>query len=71
MTYTCGKTATGRIRREIFLKPVVMGSVPSHEEIARTAYGYWEARGRQGGSADEDWYRAERELWGRLGRTRH
>jgi hypothetical protein len=36
--------------------------VPSHEEIARLAYFYWEARGRQHGSADEDWFRAEREL---------
>jgi hypothetical protein len=34
----------------------------SHEEIARVAYSYWEARGRQGGSAAEDWFRAEREL---------
>jgi hypothetical protein len=34
----------------------------SHEEIARLAYSYWEARGRQGGSAAEDWYRAETEL---------
>jgi hypothetical protein len=26
------------------------------------AYSYWEARGRAGGSALEDWLRAEREL---------
>jgi len=32
------------------------------EEIARLAYSYWEARGCQGGSADEDWLRAEQEL---------
>jgi len=32
------------------------------EEIARLAYSYWEARGCQGGSADEDWLRAEEEL---------
>ena len=32
------------------------------ERVARLAYSYWEARGFQGGSADEDWYRAEREL---------
>jgi len=32
------------------------------EEIARLAYSYWEARGCQGGSADEDWFRAEKEL---------
>ena len=34
------------------------------EEIARIAYSYWEARGCQGGSAEEDWLRAERELRG-------
>jgi len=35
--------------------------VDEHEEIARLAYSYWEARGRTGGSAEEDWLRAERE----------
>jgi hypothetical protein len=30
--------------------------------IAQLAYLYWEARGCQGGSPDEDWLRAEREL---------
>jgi hypothetical protein len=33
-----------------------------HEEISRLAYSYWEARGFSGGSAEEDWYRAEEEL---------
>ena len=32
------------------------------EEIAYLAYTYWEARGRQGGSPEEDWFRAEQEL---------
>jgi hypothetical protein len=32
------------------------------EEVARLAYSYWEARGRQGGSPEEDWQRAEDEL---------
>ena len=31
-------------------------------EISRLAYSYWEARGYQGGSPEEDWLRAEREL---------
>jgi hypothetical protein len=35
---------------------------PAHQDIARLAYSYWEARGRQGGSALEDWLRAEREI---------
>jgi Protein of unknown function (DUF2934) len=37
---------------------------PSREAIARLAYSYWQARGFQGGSADEDWLRAEQELRG-------
>ncbi len=32
------------------------------EEIARLAYSYWENRGCQGGSPEEDWFRAEEEL---------
>jgi hypothetical protein len=35
---------------------------PAHEEVAELAYSYWEARGSQGGSPWEDWFRAEREL---------
>jgi len=38
--------------------------VPTHEEIAKLAYSYWEARARREGSALEDWLRAERELRG-------
>lgn len=34
----------------------------SHEEIARLAYCYWMDRGCQGGSAHEDWVRAEQAL---------
>jgi hypothetical protein len=36
--------------------------VPESEEIARLAYSYWEARGGQGGSPQEDWARAEQEF---------
>lgn len=32
------------------------------EDIARLAHSYWEARGRDGGSPEEDWFRAEQEL---------
>jgi hypothetical protein len=35
---------------------------PSREAIAELAYLYWQARGGQDGSANEDWLRAEREL---------
>ena len=31
-------------------------------EVAQLAYSYWEARGGEGGSPWEDWFRAEREL---------
>ena len=37
-------------------------AAPSHEDIARLAYTYWEDRGRQNGSHLEDWFRAEHEL---------
>jgi hypothetical protein len=32
------------------------------EQIAALAYSYWEARGDQGGSPEEDWLRAERQF---------
>ena len=32
------------------------------EAVARLAYSYWAARGYIGGSAEEDWLRAEREF---------
>jgi len=37
-------------------------AVSRREKIALLAYTYWEQRGRQGGSPEEDWYRAEREI---------
>jgi hypothetical protein len=36
-------------------------SAHAHEEVARLAYSYWEARGG-GGSPWQDWFRAEEEL---------
>lgn len=42
--------------------PTIETRTPDHLEIARLAYSYWEARGRQHGSELEDWLRAEREL---------
>ncbi|HJT87801.1 MAG TPA: DUF2934 domain-containing protein [Bryobacteraceae bacterium] len=37
-------------------------TAPERSEIARLAYSFWEARGCQGGSPEEDWLRAEQEL---------
>jgi len=37
-------------------------SAPTQAAIADLAYSYWEARGGRGGSAWEDWFRAEEEL---------
>ncbi|MCX6627327.1 MAG: DUF2934 domain-containing protein [Candidatus Solibacter sp.] len=50
------------MRRDPYQGPTVALAAPSHEEISRLAYAYWEARGRLHGSPQEDWYRAEREL---------
>jgi hypothetical protein len=36
--------------------------VSMRERIALLAYSYWERRGRQGGSPEEDWLSAEREI---------
>jgi hypothetical protein len=41
---------------------VISDNFPSHEDVAGLAYSYWEARGFQGGSPEEDWLRAEQEL---------
>jgi hypothetical protein len=37
-------------------------STVDREAIARLAYSYWVARGFAGGSAEEDWLRAEDEI---------
>lgn len=44
----------------------VVTETPSFDDVARLAYSYWEARGYQGGSPEEDWLRAEQELRGNL-----
>ncbi len=43
-----------------------VAAAPSQDDIASLAYLYWEARGCQGGSPDEDWLRAEQELRARV-----
>ena len=39
-----------------------LSSISIHEKVALLAYSYWEERGGQGGSPEEDWLRAEREV---------
>ena len=34
----------------------------THEDISRLAFSYFAERGCQGGSPEEDWFRAEHEL---------
>jgi hypothetical protein len=41
---------------------VTLDICPSHKDIAALAYSYSEARGFQGGTPEEDWFRAEQEL---------
>ena len=62
MTHTCARTQVNRVARDFRQYPPIPAPVPSHQEIAGLAYGYWEARDRRHGSALEDWLRAEREL---------
>ncbi len=46
--------------------PQTAAAVSTQERIALLAYAYWEQRGRAGGSAEEDWFRAEREILSRM-----
>ena len=58
------KTATPRRPRRSASEPTAVPetAAPAAEQIAHLAYSYWEARGYQGGSPEEDWLRAEQEL---------
>ena len=42
--------------------PIVTATGTFQDAVARLAFSYWEARGRQGGSPEADWLRAEQEL---------
>ena len=42
---------------------------PTFDDIAQLAYSYWESRGYQGGSPEEDWLRAEFELCSHVAAT--
>jgi hypothetical protein len=38
-------------------------AAPTREEVERLAQSYWAARGYQDGQAEQDWLRAEQELY--------
>jgi hypothetical protein len=40
-------------------------AISEQDQIAKLAFSYWEARGCQGGSPEEDWARAEQEVHSR------
>lgn len=65
MGHFCGKCQPARLRRvwneDRRGETGERTAERRQSEIAAIAYSYWEARGRQGGSAEDDWYRAERE----------
>ena len=42
--------------------PVTAQPALDQAEVARLAHSYWLERGGQGGSAEEDWHRAEQAL---------
>ena len=65
MPHLCGKSHPVRLRRPNLEEPP---QVTPRDEIARLAYSYWLERGCQGGSPEEDWYRAEREWDERVAR---
>ena len=66
MSHSCARTQLSRPWRDTGPGPTAVATAPpSSEEVARLAYAYWEARGHRHGSAQEDWYRAERELLSR------
>lgn len=46
------------------MDPSSVGEDRNQQKIAQLAYSYWEARGERKGSAEEDWFRAENELYG-------
>lgn len=55
-------TTVESIETPAFSAPVSAVATPTHNDIELLAYSYWEARGFQGGSAQQDWFRAESEL---------
>jgi len=68
MPHTCASSYTHRVRTYYEDRTVTAPRPPSHEEIAKLAYLFWEQRGRHGGTPWADWFRAEQELRARARR---
>lgn len=56
------ESSTSEISSKDSMRQVKPDPAVDREAVARLAYSYWEARGFAGGSAEEDWLRAEEEL---------
>jgi hypothetical protein len=61
---------TGKKTKPTAQMPISEGTVSTYERIALLAYSYWEQRGRPGGSPEEDWFRAEREILTQLANSK-
>ena len=64
------KKRTGKRVETAATTPSPEEPVSNHEKIALLAYKYWEERGCPGGSPQEDWFRAEREILEQLASSR-
>ena len=60
-TATQAARMSDELELETIESPVTVSTIDP-QEIARLAYSYWEARGRAGGCAEDDWLRAEEAL---------
>jgi hypothetical protein len=56
------KTAVPASEPQSSPESISAAGVSVQERIALLAYNYWEQRGGIGGSPEEDWFRAEREI---------
>lgn len=56
------ESTTSEISSTDSMRTAALEPTVNREAVARLAYSYWEARGFVGGSAEEDWLRAEEEV---------
>ncbi|MBI4876995.1 MAG: DUF2934 domain-containing protein [Acidobacteria bacterium] len=61
-TRTVASRHTSRKKAPAVAEAAAAPACVDHQEIARLAYMFWEARGCQGGCPEEDWHRAEEQL---------